>query len=217
MAPNFTAHESLKKIQTPGRTEVIKRIPLAAGPRRQFFFFFFFNFPVESNGNPTLRAGRPERQQRTGRRRASPGPRHKRAGNTEGSASSCGSEEPRNPQHAAQAETPTLSALGAAGRDERLAWEEGGGSKTALPDQSRDPHAGRSARACNGRVRGREPGGRRRSSRDAPRGLARVFAPPPVRGSVLRAPRLPAGHLSAEGAARWHLEPVTGTPPPRKE
>lgn len=59
---------------------------------------------------------------------------------------------------------------------------KGGGRRpsAALPDESRHPHAGRSARACGGR--GLEPSsGRRGARRDALRDLARVLASPPVR------------------------------------
>lgn len=52
---------------------------------------------------------------------------------------------------------------------------------------------------------------------DAPRGLARVFASPPVSGPARRPLRLPAGRLAGEDAPHRRLVPVTGTSWPRKE
>lgn len=160
---------------------------------------------------------------------ASQGPGTRRTAQwPENSASSCGRGGAAGPpdtrfphKHSLfrAAESAGCSSHQSARKDERLAGEEEGRSGAALPDQSSDPHGGRSARACGGR--GREPGSRRRSRRrgrcDAPRGLARVFASPPVSGRALRPLRLPAGRLAGEDTPNQHAVPVTGTSGPRKE
>ena len=107
------------------------------------------------------------------------------------------------PGHAVPAQTLFRAAEGGggscrlpAGKDERPAGEEEAGTRAALPDQSGDPHAGRSTRACDGRGGAGESwevSAAAAAGRDAPRGLARVFASLPVSGGALRPLRLPCG------------------------
>lgn len=90
------------------------------------------------------------------------------------------------------------------------AREEEGGTSATLPDQSCDPHAGRSARACGGGVV--------TSSQPRPgcrAGLSQVFAPLPVGArrcgpcGCLRDPW--PGRRAASAPGPW-----TGTPRPRE-